>query len=402
VTPTSSTEAPGGLAHLPMSQTLFRIEQQLREIWDAPVKAGEPVKSRVCTMNLLVVAQSRALAERYTPVVDDVTGTVPARAIIIALEPDSASAALEGDATAVCSVEPGAKGAVCSERITLYAYGGACARVGSIALALAMPELPTVLVWLGRVHTDDSAFACIAREAQRVILDTEYTSLSSLVKLAAWARGGATHAAIADLSWTRLSVWQELTARFFDPPEMRAHANAITGLTLRQCSNKGARLGSEGALFLGWIATRLGWRVERLGGAIKLRRPDGAHVAVKLETVTRPSGEAPSALTFVGISTDAEGVEAAASIERHLSTGLEDQSADADVLTWRLEIAPTRRGALSPRAAPSHPVERQVRLYANKEAELLVETLHRPILDPALSESVVFAEELSEDGLLCS
>jgi hypothetical protein len=43
-----------------------------------------------------------------------------------------------------------------------------------------------------------------------------------------------------------------------------------------------------------------------------------------------------------------------------------------------------------------------VRLHANKGAALLIDTLHRPKTDPALSESVAFAEELSEDGLVCN
>jgi glucose-6-phosphate dehydrogenase assembly protein OpcA len=392
----ASSLPPNSMRGVPMSSVIQRLENDLRALWTTPVKAGDPVKSRVCTMNLVVVAQSRELAERYTPVVDDVTASVPARAILVALEPEAPSAALEGEATAVCSLAAGAEGALCSERIRLYASGSTCARVGSAVEALAMPELPTVLVWLGRVHTDDPVFVSLASDAQRVILDTEYTSLSSLVKLAAWAREGARaakdRAAVADLSWTRLSVWQELSARFFDAPEMREHASGVTRLTLRQASDKGARLGSEGSLFLGWMATRLGWKVQRLGGALKFRRPDGAQVALTLEAVPRPKGEAPLALSYVGLAVDQGGFVARASVERQLSSGLSEQSPDADVLSWKLEI----------RGPQPVTTERQVRLHVNKEAALLVETLHRPVFDPALGEAVAFAEELSEDGLLCA
>jgi len=87
-----------------------------------------------------------------------VTASIPARAIIVALAPDAPTAALEGEATAVCSVSAGAAGALCSERITLVASGSTCLRVASAVEALCVPEMETTVVWLGRVHVDDPIF----------------------------------------------------------------------------------------------------------------------------------------------------------------------------------------------------------------------------------------------------
>jgi hypothetical protein len=65
------------------------------------------------------------------------------------------------------------------------------------------------------------------------------------------------------------------------------------------------------------------------------------------------------------------------------------ETADADVLSWKLDVAlPTA-------------TEQRVRLFANREAALLVHTLHRPVSDPALTESIAFAEQLAEDALVC-
>jgi glucose-6-phosphate dehydrogenase assembly protein OpcA len=372
-----------------MSSVIAHIEKELRDIWTAPVGPGEPVKSRVCTMNLVVVAQSRELAERYTPIVDEVTASIPARAIVVALEPDAPSAALKGEATAVCSVAPGAEGALCSERISLVASGSTCLRVASAIDALSVPEMQTTVVWLGRVHVDDPIFLSVASSAQRVVLDTEYTSLTSLVKLAAWVRADGGRPAVADLAWTRLSLWQELSARFFDAEEMRAHARAITRLTLRQASEKGARLGAEGSLFLGWLATRLDWKVKRLGGALRFQRPDGGQVALTLEAVSRPHAVAPGALSYVGLVAETGGVVAKGAIERTLASGRTEDTTDADVLSWTLDVA-------LPAAT-----EQRVRLHANKEATLLIHTLHRPIYDGALTEAIAFAEQLTEDALAC-
>jgi glucose-6-phosphate dehydrogenase assembly protein OpcA len=379
---------PGRLAAVPMSSVISRIEKELRDFWATPAAPGEPPKTRVCTMNLIIVSGSREIADRYTHVVDEVTASIPARAIVVALEPEAPAATLEGEATAVCQVE--GHGAVCSERVRLTATGSTCARVASAVEALRVPEIPTTLVWLGRVHVDDPVFVSLAADAQRVVLDTEYTSLGSLMKLATWSRDEANRPRVADLAWTRLAVWQELCARFFDDPNMREHASKVTRLGLRQASEPGTRLGSEGALLLGWLATRLGWRLQRLGGATRFRRPDGGQVTMTLTAVPRPQEVAPSALAGVTIESEVSGAVTRGTIDRDLASGLPGESPDADVVVWKLE-------APFPTAT-----EQRVRLRDNRGARLLERTLHRPVSDPTLSESVAFAEPIVEDGLVCS
>jgi glucose-6-phosphate dehydrogenase assembly protein OpcA len=339
-------------------------------------------------MNLVVAASSRDVAERYTAVVDEVTASIPARAIIVTLEPEAPTSPLEATATAVCA--PGESGVVCSERVSLYASGSVCVRVASTVEALLVAEIPTTLVWLGRVHTDDDVFTSMATSAQRVVLDTEYTSLASLVQLAKWSREEEGRPALADLAWTRLATWQELCARFFDDGRTRDHAAAITRVTVQQASDPGAKLGSEAALLLGWLATRLGWRATRMGGALRLKREDGRDVALSLGAVARPDGVAPGALASVAIEAASAGVTMVGTIVRDLASGAElvGKTVDADVVNWSLDLA-------------GHPRQsRSVRLRANKGARVLDRTLHRPAHDVTLVESVQFAEHFFEDGVV--
>lgn len=378
-------------------EVLDRIERELRDIWKVSVP-GELPKSRACTMNLVVVAATVAVAEAYTSVVDDVTRGIPARAIVVALDGDAAADALEGEATAVCWL--GDAGAVCSERVRLTARGAICARIASAVEALCVPEMPTTLVWLGRVHVDDPVFLSLAASANRIVLDTEYTSLGSLLHLARWSREEPTRPNIADLAWTRLALWQELCARFFDSPELREHATRVTKLTIVQASEPGARLGSEGALLLGWLATRLGWKPARLGGTLRFQRADGGVVVVTLGAVPRPTGVAPAALASVTLEAERDGVTANASILRELASGLHDDEPDQDILVWRLTTR-SPEPATSPEESRPGDVEQRVRLRANRGARLLERTLHRPPCDPALNEAASFAEQVIEDDLLC-
>src|SRR5262249_47842105 len=103
------------------SSLIAKLEKDLRDLWEPPEDPTAPPLSRVCTMNLEVVAPTTELLERYTPVVDEVTASIPARAILASIEPDSTADEFTGNATAVCSLEGGKQ--ICSERITLACRG---------------------------------------------------------------------------------------------------------------------------------------------------------------------------------------------------------------------------------------------------------------------------------------
>jgi glucose-6-phosphate dehydrogenase assembly protein OpcA len=363
---------------------IARLDKELRDIWRASDETGAGL-TRVCTMNIEVVAPSRELLDRYTAVVDEVTATIPARAILASIEPDAPSG-LEGDVTAVCF--PDGKKKICSERIILRACGQTAAAAASAIESFLVPEIPTALVWLGRVHVDDPVFQDLANDAHRIVLDSNYTSISSLIHVAKWARTQPNAPHIADLAWTRISMWQEMLARFFDESETTPFANEISKLTLKQASEPGARVGPEAALVLGWIATRLGWKTSRLGGALRFKRPDGGAVVVELGSVPKPQGVAPQ--TLAALTIEAGAMRGA--IERELGTGLagDESTKDADVVVWRRTLG------------ESPAIEHRVRLGANKAAKWLERTLHRPASDLAFTESVAFAEQIVEDGLTVS
>lgn len=375
------------------SRLIAKLEQELRDLWKPPEDPTATPLTRVCTMNIGVVAPSRELLERYTPVIDEVTASIPARAILASIEPDGDGDEITGSATAVCSLSGGKN--ICSERITLAVHGNASARAASAIEALLVPEIPTALVWLGRVHTDDPVFEDLANEAHRIVLDSEYTSIASVIHVAAWARSQRNAPEIVDLAWTRIAVWQEMLARFFDDLETRPLASKVTRLVLKQACDPGAGIGPEGALMLGWIGTRLGWKTSRLAGALRLKRADGQAVTIELASVPRPAGVAPHTLAgfMLEAGDDPKAPLLRGSIERELGSGLteqEDTTRDADVIVWRC--------AKADRAE----IEQRIRLGANKAAKWLERTLHRPVRDVAFAEAIAFAEHIVEDGLTVS
>jgi glucose-6-phosphate dehydrogenase assembly protein OpcA len=359
---------------------LAQAERDLRALWTTPPTPGQVPKTRACTMNLVVVVPSGALA-RWVPIVDDVLLEVPARAVVVGLDPDGKDD-IDASVSAVCA--PGAGTVVCSERVTLQMGGALSARVASCVDALCMSDVPTTLVWPGRVRVEDPTFVPLAAASHRVVLEAT-GSLSSVANVVRWAkaRPAGERPGIAELAWTRLAPWQELCARMFDDPRVRGLANAVTRVRVVQALAAGGSLGPEGALMLGWLATRLGWKASSLAGKLRLLRADGATIRAQLEA--DPASPAPrGALLAVEI----EASLGAAVLRGEVARARGNDGAG----TWRLDVTT---------AGETRRTEQRVRTFGDDPSRTLERTLRRPLHDDALAESVAWADALGSDELAC-
>jgi glucose-6-phosphate dehydrogenase assembly protein OpcA len=369
------------------SEVLARVDDELRGLWSARPAPGQTPTARARTANLVVIASTPALAETWQAIIDDVVQNVPARAIVVGLDPDGADG-LEASVSGVCSPSSGGAPAVCSERVSLVARGAMCGRVPSVVGSLCLSDVTTTLVWLGRVHTDDPAFGPLAGGAGRIVLDASQGSVMSLANVVYWARAlpAAERPGLADLTWTRLSIWQELCARMFDEPRLRTLSTHVTSLTVTQASEPGAALGAEGGLLLAWLATRLGWRATSLGGKLRLVRADGAAVKVSLRA-RQDSTLAPSRLLALSLEAS-DGARDGLSMTGNILR-------EDDQATWTLDVGPSAGGERKR-------LEHRVRLVASETARLLERTLRRPVRDDALVDAVAWADQLRGEELACA
>jgi glucose-6-phosphate dehydrogenase assembly protein OpcA len=365
------------------SAVLARVDDELRGLWSARPAPGEMPTARARTANLVVIASTPTQAESWQSIIDDVVQNVPARAIVVGLDPDGGDA-LEATVSGVCAPAGGGSPAVCSERVSLIARGAMCGRVASVVDSLSLGDVATTLVWLGRVHTDDPAFAPIAEGAGRIVLDAAQGGVLSLANVVYWARSRATDArpGLADLTWTRLSIWHELCARMFDEPRLRPLASRVTSINVTQASEHGAPLGAEGGLLLAWLATRLGWKATSLAGKLRLVRADGVAVKVSLRADPKASLAHPR---LQGVTMEAG--DAKLSMRCQISR-------DDDTALWMLDVIQTP-------GEPAH-LEHRVRLVASETARLLERTLRRPLRDDALVDAVAWADQLRGEELVCT
>ncbi|MDQ3907514.1 MAG: glucose-6-phosphate dehydrogenase assembly protein OpcA, partial [Acidobacteriota bacterium] len=70
---------------------------------------------------------------------------------------------------------------------------------------------------------------------------------------------------LSDLNWGRLNTWRGLVACFWDVPEYRPHLDALESVEIEYAPSSHApeEIAAQSLLVAGWLASHLGWRVER-------------------------------------------------------------------------------------------------------------------------------------------
>ncbi len=284
-----------------VSEAIARLEAELAALWAPPDPAsGEPGKVRASTMNLVVVSVPSEL-ERLREATDELNQTHAGRAFLVTVDPRSAPWEIQTAVSAVCRTDGGAT-PICADRIELSLGAMVAPRAGSILGALALSEVPTVLeIERG---APPQVVESLARAADRIVVDSAHTGLD---RLAALAR--SVTVPIADRAFVRGFSWRELTARFFDDAPLAARA-------IRRVEVGRTAGGADPArLFVGWLASRLGWRLGAgpggRGAVDAAERP--LEIALRTEEL---EGLGPGELTSVRIATELGGGRAARSIER--------------------------------------------------------------------------------------
>ena len=139
--------------------------------------------------------------------------------------------------------------------------------------------------------------ATIVATANRVLIDSASfpTSPATLARVGWHLRDLDPSTAFVDLAWVRLTAWREEIAQCFDPPTIQPYISEVrrVEIDLGRAADDSPANQSEGLLLLGWIGSRLGWRVNPRtapGSPVDwtLSEPDGQQVEVVLRTNESP------------------------------------------------------------------------------------------------------------------
>jgi glucose-6-phosphate dehydrogenase assembly protein OpcA len=285
------------------------IAAHLSSLWDMPAEldhdGGQLVTekglphARASVLNLIVTVIDAGAAERVVRTMVGLGVRHPSRAIVLVPQHGTDAAPIDARISTHCNDAIGGGDRVCYEEVVLTVRGEAAEHLSGIVAPLLIHDLPTHIWWPGDPPWGDPVFDQLIEVGDRVIIDSaDFSDLLGGLRRTANLRR---RSGVGDISWERLTWWQELTAQFFDAPRFRRYLPNLSRLAIRyavppsgshrrdedeEVAPGVAAPMAQALLYAGWIATRLGWRrhktLEPLAdGGFRLRL-EGRHEMVDL------------------------------------------------------------------------------------------------------------------------
>jgi glucose-6-phosphate dehydrogenase assembly protein OpcA len=273
---------------------LERELARLRRVQSAHARESVRPIARASVLNLIVYADREEHARRAARSISDLALRHPSRAIVVLADRGQARQQNDRRIEMHCQLPiPDGARQVCYEQILVRASGDVDDRLASAVIPLLVPDLPVFLWWTGTPPLGSRPFTDLLRLTDRLIVDSAdfarpEITLPIIARISEAARG---RFGLTDLNWTRLTPWREIATAFFDVPAWRLFLDGITGLRVGFAVDMDGRdiHPSQALLFVGWLASRLGWRpLETLapseaGGLLfAIARRDGARIMVRV------------------------------------------------------------------------------------------------------------------------
>lgn len=254
-----------------------KIEKELAAMWkpsgeDATAAAAregahaESGVTRACALNLLVyaaVADDRALIDEM---LDEVSHQHPGRTLVLLADREAAEPKLEAYVSTRCRLLGGNAKQVCGEQVTIEAAGTAVETVASAIEPLLVPDVPVFLWWKDIPHYEDKLFNRMTMMSDRVVIDSSCfdNPYEDLLRLNKIIKEHPQFMSASDLNWGRLTAWRTLTASFWDVADYRPHFDKIDKVVVEYDPPDVApgEIAPKALLIVGWLATRLGWKIE--------------------------------------------------------------------------------------------------------------------------------------------
>jgi glucose-6-phosphate dehydrogenase assembly protein OpcA len=223
------------------------IEEALRSLLREQYARSEGfVPARV--LNLVVIVDREWRGEIQNRL-EGVGRYHPSRTILCAVEPNRDTIDAWVTMTAEGDPRPG-EFALSRERLVLDIGPGHLKHLDTIVDPLVVSDIAT-LVWAPHGHTQ--AVDALLKLAQVVLVDSINEPDPGMAMTR--AKQLAEEAYVVDLAWLRSTPWRERIASTFDPLQWRPELSRVRAVTVRHRPDSG----TAGLLFLGWLASRLGW-----------------------------------------------------------------------------------------------------------------------------------------------
>ncbi len=183
---------------------------------------------RACSMTLLVAAKDEDDAQNVGQTVGELMHEHPSRAII--LKPAGTGADLNARVYAQCWMPFGGRQQICCEQIEIITPEGQLDEVARVILGLLAPDLPAVLWARGAHWFERAGFERLYPLIDKIVLDScEFESSKPAIAIIRdLHRRKRPH--VADLAWSRLTMWREMIAYTLEVVAPGSKRQAITSI----------------------------------------------------------------------------------------------------------------------------------------------------------------------------
>lgn len=252
-----------------------RIRSALAEQWNRweaafldpsvmEADSTEQVYMRASTVNVIVSVDNKEDAQRAEDSLSQLSDYSPSRILMLIRNGRPADATTFAVRVKVEEREHTRGVApVRLETIAITAPAGNDQSLASLSSPLLIPDLPDVLYVPYGPIAENLLVSSLFELVDIVVVDTVWTpdAGASFAVLA----NNATRQDVSDINdiaWSRLLVWRQLVAQFFDQPTALESLETIEEvvITYAPVSAEGRCGRSAALLTAGWLATRLGWR----------------------------------------------------------------------------------------------------------------------------------------------
>lgn len=257
-----------------------RIDNELGRLWES----SDDTKTRASLINLVVYSEDPDALDSNTELISTIASQHAFRAILILANPDARTSAAHAWISAHCHLAGKGGRQICSEQITFQLDGESAASLPNIVFSHLDSDLP-LCFWSQaefREPLDEGLWSWV----DRLIFDSAKwkrpaEQFELCRKIQSLADGGTV---LCDLNWTRLHRWRFALASIFDHSAALACLPGIS--TVRILCARGEQ--TAGILLLGWLSSRLGWRLQQLPSENFFLSASGRHVAFEILETESP------------------------------------------------------------------------------------------------------------------
>ncbi|HEY5489174.1 MAG TPA: glucose-6-phosphate dehydrogenase assembly protein OpcA [Candidatus Limnocylindrales bacterium] len=344
------------------------------------------VRMRTSVLTLVVVAPRPEVSERALAAINALHQRHPSRAIVLAPGDFDGPSHMDAHIYAECKLNDRSGSEMCTEQILIKTGGELSQHLSRVVTPLLIHDLPVVLWWPDDPPFGTRQFNEIVATADRLLVDSGSFNEDGGKRLAGLATVVANGVSVTDVGWLRLNLWRELLAAMFDHPLLIQELDHIKSVRIDVARPSSTLRVSKAAFYLGWLAARLGWEVERplaasdaedgyMHGAFRRGKRE---ISVELRPVrTTLDGGQRAAGSLVRV--DLEAVRPRATVRARITRQADHLLATAD---WNGAQVSRRAGRLEP----------------FDETPFIAEALDSPGLDRIFEGALIRAVRLVSSG----